>query len=197
MFPRTNLVLLLGLFPLLLLSQNFESEHFNTERLRINKVGMTILGSWAVGNMAVSALSLNGANAEVKAFHQMNIGWNAVNLAIASFGYYGAITDATDLSLLQSVKEHESMKAILLFNAGLDLAYIAGGFYLLERAKNDVSRESQLRGFGKSVILNGAFLFTFDVIMTYLHAHHANSTVYNIASVVRPTAQGLALNISF
>jgi hypothetical protein len=52
----------------------------------------------------------------------------------------------------------------------LDLAYIAGGFYLMERAKNTTNRPERLKGYGKSVILQGSFLFVFDIILHTVHS---------------------------
>ena len=56
-------------------------------------------------------------------------------------------------------------------NAALDLGYMAGGLYLKERG---LRRENdRLVGFGKSVILQGAFLMAFDAIMVGFHQTHA------------------------
>jgi hypothetical protein len=194
MHYRSFLSLLLLLCSSLLLAQDVNLEEFNHERLRINRVGMGILGSWAIGNIAVSGISILNTKGEAKAFHQMNTGWNVVNLAIAGFGYYSALRGETDLSLLESLQEHESMKQILLLNAGLDAAYIAGGFYLMERAKNSSNKE-QLRGFGKSVILQGGFLLLFDGIMFYLHNRHGKSAIYeNVALAATPDGIGIVFN---
>ena len=50
-----------------------------------------------------------------------------------------------------------------LFNAGLDVGYMATGAYLWERGIRKDSRG--LKGYGQSLILQGGFLFTFDLIM--------------------------------
>ncbi len=42
---------------------------------------MMTLGGWAIGNIAVSGFSLRNASGSNKHFHQMNVYWNAVNLA--------------------------------------------------------------------------------------------------------------------
>lgn len=55
------------------------------------------------------------------------------------------------------------MQKILLFNAGLDVGYMLGGVYLLERGKREVKNAERLRGFGRSILLQGAFLFVFDL----------------------------------
>jgi len=195
---RNYLVLILLGISISTAAQGLDSlPQFNADRLQINKVGMTVLGSWALGNMAVSGIALSSSEGVQRSFHQMNVGWNAVNLVIAGFGYYGATSSGTDLGLAETVQEHESIKRILLFNAGLDLAYMAGGAYLLERAKSDTKRSEQLKGFGQAVIMNGAFLFVFDLVMYALHNRHGAQELYPWLDTIQLSATGVGLQISF
>jgi hypothetical protein len=195
---NTTFIALALLLPLFLIAQNDSTlATFNADRLHLNQVGMTVLGSWALGNMAVSGLALSSSSGATRSFHQMNIGWNAVNLAIAGFGYYGAISGATDLSLASSIQEHESIKRILLFNAGLDVAYMAGGLYLLERSKNDLKQKDRLTGFGRAVIMNGAFLFVFDVVMYALHTKQGASDLYPWLENIQLSATGVGVQFMF
>jgi len=53
----------------------------------------------------------------------------------------------------------------------LDIAYMAGGMYLKERGFR--LNKDRFIGFGKSIIFQGAFLFTFDAMMYTFHAVHA------------------------
>ncbi|MEM9896851.1 MAG: hypothetical protein AAF789_10815 [Bacteroidota bacterium] len=137
-------------------------ETFNTERLSMNKAGMLVLGSWATLNLVSSPILASQATGSRKFFYQMNGYWNTVNFALAAFGYYSATTaDPSAFSLSQSIAEQQSLEKILLFNAGLDIGYVATGFYLMERSsRNDSDR---LKGFGQSLILQGSFLFAFDL----------------------------------
>ena len=48
-------------------------------------------------------------------------------------------------------------------NSGLDLVYIGSGFYLYHRGNNNNS--DKLRGYGSSLIMQGAFLLLFDATM--------------------------------
>lgn len=152
-------------------------QQFNSQRQKLSRQGMLVLGGWAVGNLAISGIALgSGSKGSAQSFHQMNIGWNAVNLAIAGFGYYSLGSESAELSLAQSLQEQESMKRILLFNAGLDVAYMAGGAYLLERAKTS-ARPQRDRGFGRSIIMNGAFLMAYDLVMYFVHQQR-DETLY-------------------
>lgn len=175
-----------------------ELESFNEKRLRINEVGMTVLGSWALGNMAVSGIGLaTDPQGSTKHFHQMNLGWNAVNLVIAGFGYYSTHGGEVGLSLANTIQEHEQMKQILLFNAGLDVAYMAGGLYLLERAKNSTDKADQWRGFGQAIIMNGGFLLAFDVVLYYLHNRHGADELYPLLKSVSVSPMGFSVNWRF
>ena len=149
---------------------------FNKQQQRTTKAGMLTLGSWAVSNFAVSGLSLNASEGNRYYFHQMNVLWNVVNVTLAGIGYYQAARkEAGSLSLVQTVKEHHGLRNNLLFNAGLDVAYITGGLYLLERAKNETERPERWRGYGHSLILQGAFLLTFDTVLYLVIRSHSDS----------------------
>lgn len=131
---------------------------------------MTVLGSWAIGNIALGLALQNTQEGKNKYFHQMNAGWNAVNLVIAGVGYWGiSRVDPASYDLLATINEQHRFQKILLFNAGLDIGYMAGGAYLIERSKNTSPDKNpeRLKGFGQSIVLQGAFLFAFD-LTTYL-----------------------------
>ncbi|MEM9982438.1 MAG: hypothetical protein AAF734_08075 [Bacteroidota bacterium] len=78
----------------------------NQKRQKINRIGMLTLGSWAIGNIATAGFSISNAEGSRKSFHQMNLGWGAVNLAIAGFGYYSVLTEPRLLSLHETVDKH-------------------------------------------------------------------------------------------
>jgi len=142
---------------------------FNQGRLSHQKTAMIVLGSWAVGNIATGSILQASATGTNKYFHQMNAGWNLVNLGIAAAGYWAVSkSDPSLLGIEESLSEYYKFQKLLLFNAGLDLAYVAGGFYMIERSKRPmITNPERLEGFGRSIILQGAFLFAFDLI-TYL-----------------------------
>ena len=154
-------------------SQSDLLTNFNRDRLQRQKTGMMVLGGWAVGNLALGAALGSARSGEDKYFHLMNAGWGAVNLGIAALGYWGAVnTDPASFDLYQSVQEQHKLQKVLLFNAGLDVGYMLGGVYLMERSKNTEKNPERLKGFGKSIILQGAFLFTFDLVNHFVHAAH-------------------------
>ncbi|WP_075352356.1 DUF6992 family protein [Algoriphagus marinus] len=144
---------------------------FNQTRINYNESGMIILGSWAVGNMIWGGIGASNSTGQTKAFHQMNIYWNSVNLIIAGFGFWQANGEIANSDFFGTMNSQQKIEKILLFNAALDVAYMAGGMYLKERGLR-LSKDKFI-GFGKSIILQGAFLFTFDALMYTFHAVHS------------------------
>jgi hypothetical protein len=90
------------------------------------------------------------------------IGWAAVNLGITFFGTQGTnrrrqrLGDAA-LQPAVNAREARGLRRLLLINAGLDVLYMVGGLVLMRR---DGERT---RGAGLGIVLQGAFLFGFDL----------------------------------
>ncbi|XWW45737.1 hypothetical protein JYG30_23970 [Fibrella sp. USSR17] len=138
---------------------------FSQERYTHTRTLGLTLGGYALANLAVSGVAIGRTSGETKYIHQMNLYWNAVNLGIAGLGLLGLRKQRPDSETLgEAVQKQESIKRTLLFNAGLDIAYIAGGLYLTERANSRPDQADKLRGYGKAVMAQGAFLLAFDVV---------------------------------
>lgn len=148
----------------------------NSERERITANSMLVLGGWAIGNMAVGAAGAltTPAGTEANYFHQMNIYWNVVNLGIAVPAYIGARKHRDrSLTIPQTFDKQRSVEAIYLINVALDVAYTGTGLWMQERGNTlDGKRGELLRGFGKSLMLQGGFLLVYDVINYAAHARH-------------------------
>lgn len=155
-------------------SQNISIANEYQNDVKIRKTGMAILGTWAVGNMITGAIGRSQSSGQTAYFHEMNLIWNVVNLGIAGAGYYFTASGEMPENASALLNDQLSFQKTLLFNAGLDLAYIAGGFYLMERAKNTTNRPERLKGYGKSVILQGSFLFAFDIILHTIHSKQSS-----------------------
>lgn len=169
-----TLILTFFLFSFDTFAQNSSISESYKKDVKIRKTGMAILGTWAVGNMITGAIGRNQVTGQNAYFHEMNLIWNVVNLGIAGAGYYFTATGEMPENASVLLNDQVSFQKTLLFNAGLDLAYIAGGFYLMERAKNTTNKPERLRGYGKSVILQGSFLFVFDVILHTIHSKQSS-----------------------
>lgn len=151
-------------------AQNADLIGLNEQRLQKQRVSMLVLGSWAVGNIAVGSVLAGRREGVDKNFHLMNAGWNVVNLGLATLGYLTAIkTDPASLDLYATLEAQNGIEKILLLNTGLDVGYMLGGLYLIERSKNTEKNPDRLEGFGKSIILQGGFLFVFDLATYFVH----------------------------
>jgi len=168
----TLALILVFFFPTEIFAQNISQlQEFNQTRLDYNQKGMVILGSWAVGNIVWGGIGASQSTGQTKAFHQMNLYWNSVNLVIAGFGYWQATKETPGTDFWATMEAQQGIEKVLLFNGALDLAYIAGGLYMKERGLR--KENDRLIGFGKSIILQGAFLMVFDGVMYGFHQSHA------------------------
>lgn len=169
--------------------------NFNQKRNEINETGMKVLGGWALANIAVGSMAFYRTKGVARYFNQMNIFWNIVNLGIATAGFYGAKEAShKQFDPKQSLAEQRKTERILLINAGLDLAYIAGGVYLNRRG---ISKNSErLHGYGNAVILQGAFLFLFDSAMFVIQQQHQNSGE-SLFSNLKPSFDGKQIGMIY
>jgi len=139
-----------------------EFESINQARLEYNRQGMLILGSWALLNLVVGILGSFQTKGQVQAFHQMNAYWNVVNLGIAAYGFWQA-SQVAALNFWEIFVAQQQIEKVLLFNAALDLGYMAIGLLLVERGCR--LEKERWMGFGKSILFQGAFLLLFDAIL--------------------------------
>ena len=152
-------------------AQNKSSfDSLNYIRIKTNETGMKVLITWSVANIVAGGTGYFIANdKETKAFHEMNALWGIVNLGIAGLGYSGA---RKELKAAYNCKDElhrwQSNKQLYLINFGLDVGYISAGL-LLDSYAGRFKDPETWHGFGKSIAMQGAFLFVFDGVMFSLH----------------------------
>jgi hypothetical protein len=159
--------------------QNF-NDSIAKSRNNITEKAMITLGSWAAVNIASGFIIGGQTQGETKYFWQMNAYWNLINGGLAIMGYINARKAmARKYGLAENESAQLSMEKLYALNLGLDLAYIATGFYLRERGINNSNQKSrdQLAGYGKSIVVQGGFLLLMDAIV--LSLHHKNSVRLN------------------
>ncbi len=159
-----------------------DEDNWQLRQWKVEKAGMYVLCSWAAANWLYSGFSIQASEGSIKHFHQMNVMWNVVNSGLAAGGLYRVYrTDPLSLSLSESAVRSQRLQKILLFNAGLDVGYIATGLYLTERARRGGRHDEMLKGFGQSLIMQGAFLLVFDLAL-YAALARDNSTMLELIS---------------
>jgi hypothetical protein len=101
---------------------------------------------WSIPWMGASIIGLTlTSDPAARGWWMMNGVWGFINSAIAMVGF------------LTPEPELETLRNLLLINAGIDVLYIAGGVFLLTRP------DPMWQGAGWGVVLQGAFLLVFDL----------------------------------
>lgn len=148
-------------------------ETFYRQSLGIQNTGMYVLGSWAVLNIAAGGYGWSQHSGKRMYFDQMNLFWNVVNISIAGFALYNNYN--TDISLLSNhdmIAGHLRTENILLISTGFNVAYIGTGLLMRYLSDRSSKHSDLINGYGSSIILQGAFLFVFDLALYgFLRSH--------------------------
>ncbi|MBN1834374.1 MAG: hypothetical protein JW820_00920 [Spirochaetales bacterium] len=139
-------------------------EAIDARRNRVNTAAMITLGSWAFANIGTGGVLSFTTDGSARHFHEMNAIWNTVNLALAGFGLAGSLRAEPSPDLFAAIEAQHRLEKTLLFNAGLDVGYIMAGLYLTELARRKPDQSDRLEGYGWSLVLQGGFLFSFDLV---------------------------------
>jgi hypothetical protein len=166
---------------------------YNRQKNKITSNGMKVLAGWSAANVIYSAIATGQSSGSSRYFHQMNVMWGSINLGISALGYLGT-KNKDGMSLIESLKKQSGVEKTYLFNAGLDLAYIASGFYLKERSKSTIKNPQKLKGYGESIIMQGAALLLLDGVMFTLHNRHGKKLFKMMDKVqVGATGNGISM----
>ena len=145
---------------------------FEKERIGYSKKSMVVLAGWSAANMIVSGIATNTSNIEMRYFHQMNVMWGGINLAIAGLGYWGAGREKIDNPTLADVLKHQNrIEKTYLINAGLDVVYIGSGL-LMNQLSDNQKNPAKFKGYGNSIMLQGGFLLLYDAVIYAIHRKH-------------------------
>jgi hypothetical protein len=144
-------------------SQPIVHDSLTADRINKNKTNSTILAFWAGLNIIQGSISATNATGADRYFFKSNAYWNLVNMGVAVYGLVGVRKELNrTIGFNENLIAQQKTEKLLLFNTGLDLAYIASGFYLRERGAR-INSESAT-GIGNSLLLQGAFLLVFDLV---------------------------------
>ncbi len=163
----------------------------------VNRTGMLVLGSWALANFAFGGYDWATSSRSRKYFGQMNVMWNIVNAGIVGFALYQYYnTDFSMLSPQAMLSKHNQTMNLYLINAGLDVLYAAGGWYMLRTSQRNEKYSDLLKGYGQSVILQASFLFVFDLAMYFIQ--QGNTSNFNLPlQSLALGHNGLSLTLAF
>ena len=117
---------------------------------------------WSALSISVGVALLVPTHAFARGCGLQAIVWGLVDAAIAWFGSRktrsrrASLAHPDDPIIIAS--EARKLRNLLLFNAGLDVLYVLGGWLWTQKAESEFAR-----GNAWGVILQGAFLFVFDL----------------------------------
>ena len=171
---------------------------YNTHRNTISKRGMLTLGSWALANISSGGIGWGVSKGkEMQSFYQMNLIWGVVNLGLAIPSYIGAAKDdPSAMNAKDSYHAQIKKEKLFLANTAFDFVYVSSGVFMRERAKWDAKNADRLKGWGNSFIMQGSFLFAFDLTMTLIHNHHRKSKFDSMINIsATPYGLGLRMNL--
>jgi hypothetical protein len=198
-FTITGILIIIGFLQMemLLAQSSLDLREFNERTGIYNKRGMLVLGGWAVANIGTNSILSINASGEDRYFYRFNIYWNVVNLGLAGIGYYNEMRrDPSYYSLTETIDRQKRIEKTFAFNSGLNVAYIAGGLYLMELSNNSERNADLYRGFGKGLMLQGGFLLVFDAAMHYAHSRNSRR-LKGIINNMSVSSSGIGISYHF
>ncbi len=168
---------------------------FNSKRVQYVEKGMLTLGAWSFANIASGTIGYLSSSGEARYFHQMNAGWNIVNAVIAGTGYFQNKKRVNPSSLSESILEQRKVEQAYLFNTALNFTYISTGLLLKSQAQHTTDNFHRFQGYGNSLILQGGFLFLFDLSSYLIHKANRNKRLNPLLEKIEIADQGIGVKI--
>ena len=169
---KLSLIICLVMLSLCSFSQKVDLTRFEKQRVSYSKNAMIGLAGWSVANLVGSGIATNTRNKEMRYFHQMNVMWGGINLAIAGLGYWGAGREKIENPTLEAVLKHQNkIEKTYLINAGLDVVYVGSGL-LMNKTSDNQKNPEKFKGYGNSIMMQGGFLLLYDAVMYAIHRTH-------------------------
>lgn len=148
--------------------------HLTQTRLEITRIHAFVLGGWALVNITIGGyLTYKLEDGVNEAFHHMNAAWNLVNLGVAWAILHSANqADPMVYDLGLSIMKHFQSQKLMMLNIGLDVTYTLAGLLLFEHSKNAKKLNYLIKGFGISLMMQGAFLLLLDITFYSIYSSY-------------------------
>ncbi len=139
------------------------------ERMQERRSSEWALFGWGSANVVGgSAMTLTGSG--YSDFGLMSLAWGAINMAIVTPSlFFSGRPDFDEVSFNEHVREELRYQRIVAINAGLNVSYMLSGAGMLHFGDT-----SQIRQFGSSIIVQGAFLFIYDLVLLRQSSRYLN-----------------------
>jgi len=172
-------------------------KEIDERQTQLTRNGMISLNVWAGANLISGGIGYFQTTGDTRYFHQMNAFWNIVNVGIAVPGLIGTYKRKNGELTFKSVyKNQQKLQTIYLFNAGLDIGYMATGWALFNFGNNQTGElRNRFRGYGQSLVLQGGYLFVYDMVMFALLKRTGKKLDVMWKNVsITPTGLGMRIN---
>ena len=158
------------------------------------------VGAWgganALGGLALVWASSRSTQSTRWHFGAMSAGWGIVNVGIAAGGLLASGAPPAEAGPLLAAERQ--FHDVLLFNLGLNVAYSAVGATMLGASHYGVDNAGRWRGFGVSLILQGAGLLVLDGIAFWASRGRLSTLLdAGVQLSVHPAPTGVALALQF
>lgn len=132
---------------------------------------LPILLAWATGSITAGGLWWRSEHSFWRGFGIQFLGWGAIDGLLALAGLRGVANNHAkfigELPIAENARQTKRLEVIFWVNAGLDVLYMVGGKWLIDRPSTPSSKLDR-RGMGWGVIFQSLFLFFFDLINALL-----------------------------
>jgi hypothetical protein len=151
---------------------------------RLNKNAMSFLLFWAIINILLSLSCFIMPEGFLRYYLEMNLFWNVVTLFFAGPGFITARRKVDEVPSLVTpvdfLTQFTATQKVLLFNAGLDIAYIVAAVFLIDRGT--IFSDVRIQAYGANVLFQGIFLLGFDAVLYLINNTLVNNAVKNFES---------------
>jgi len=178
-------------------SEADELERFRRAHRRTQLAGMGVLTGWAVANIAGGITGALVVESDARFIHEMNALWNSVNLTL---GIVGLVNNARRppkaRTLGEAARVNRRARRVYLINGAIDVGYMAAGALTAGLGRRYGQR--RVEGWGTAVVIQGAWLFVFDLAMVIAHERvAARALPVGVAPLVGAGRIGLAVGGRF
>ena len=119
---------------------------------------------WSISSVLITVPMFFSASPFLRGLAIQFLAWGVVDGAIAIFGARMSANKQKNLQQDETgeveTKEAHWLSRILWVNTGLDMVYVLGGIWLFQTWGTD---SSLWRGHGVGIVIQGGFLFLFDL----------------------------------
>lgn len=143
---------------------------------QFQRSAMPILLGWALGSIVTGVLWRRNPSRSIQGAGGQFIVWGFVDGVIALLALLGARRKAAqwqagEITPLQQAQQADQFEKIVWANAALDVGYVLGGRWWVRRHSDDAHSQ----GMGIGVMLQGAFLLIWDVLLAVVVRRRRNA----------------------